>query len=583
MKSCANIANLHPAGPAQRQRGAVTLAAALAVILMIAAAVMSILAHSGSTVIDASEAEKQTAALFLSESGVERAQAAIAKSIVSDSGYQDTTCTGLVTGSRITMGRGTFGYDAATSVPPACGGYNSPCTECNFVVSGQVDSARRRVRSQIQATFNQGVHGHGDQFTLQMNSLRPGGAALSNLAYRATATLATDISSNASVGACVNTGGACDISAYGWDLQRTGTNNVSNMGVYAPVSASGYQTLTTSLITSSKSPAARNYVHTGIFFYPLVTGSLVDFKGRYAATGGNSPTASTSQTSGTLPSTWHCGGTTSATAAESDTLVYGFSSKPVSAARQLDGVRFGGVQGLGGVQMRRMVNLTGMEGDFLYSQIWFTWNRAYSTSATAAGAGTTITLSPATSALPAVGTTLGVRAGTGAFGSADLTGSVSGNVLTVTAVSSGSLEVGDVLYGRYLAPGVRVTGRLTGTGGTGTYSVCTLTQGSSCAGQEASPGPITARVGVVSTGASGTFVVSRAPTTALSGATLCGGVCALMYGASGASTRDFGLANITSGDDWASGFLCLAGVDPSSVQILGYTTLKRTYWAEPVQ
>jgi hypothetical protein len=250
----------------------------------------------------------------------------------------------------------------------------------------------------------------------------------------------------------------------------------------------------------------------------------------------------------------------------------------VSAGQQLDGVQ------LGVVPMKRMVSLTGLEGDFLYSQIWFTWNLAYSTTAKVSGAGTTLTLSPTPVALPAVGTTLGIPGGTGAFDTVDFRGSISGNVLTVSSISSGTIQAGDALFGRYLTPGVRVVSRLSGTGAAGsTYSVCSLTPTNSCAAQEAAAGPITARVGVVSTPSSSTIVVSRAPRTALSGASLCGGVCALFYGASGASTRGFNLSNITSGDDWASGFLCLSGVDPSNVQVLGSTQLKRSYWAEPIQ
>lgn len=560
---------------ARRQRGAVTLATALAVILMIAAAVMSLLTMVRSSVTNSADAEKQVAALFLAESGMERAQATFSQSLTSAAGYQNTTCTALA-GTSTALGRGRLSYDSAVSVPPSCSG--STCSQCNLVASGQIDNTRRRVRSQIQTIFKQGVSGHGDTFTLTMNTQRAGGAAFTNLAYRATATLPTDVSSNASVGSCVNTGGSCDLTNQGWDMQRTGTNNVSNMGVFAPVNAAGSETLTTSLVTSSKQAAARNYVHTGVFFYPFVAGTPVSFRGRYSEPRGAQATASTSSTSGVLPSTWNCGGATFATAAQSDTLVYGFSSKPVAAAKQLDGVRFGVVP------MRRMVSMTGAEGDFLYSQIWFTWNRTYSATATATGAGTTLMLTPTTSALPAVGTTLGIASGTGAFGTAEFTGSVSGNVLTVTAVTSGTLQIGDALFGGNLAPGVQVMSRLSGSGGAGsTFRVCTLTPSDTCAGQEAPSGPITARVGVVSTGANGTFVVSRAPTTALSNATLCGGVCALMYGASGAATVNFDLSNITSGDDWASGFLCLGGVDPSTVQLLGLIQLKRSFWAEPVQ
>lgn len=52
------------------------------------------------------------------------------------------------------------------------------------------------------------------------------------------------------------------------------------------------------------------------------------------------------------------------------------------------------------------------------------------------------------------------------------TGSIAGNVLTVTAVSSGSLAVGQlILDAGLIASGTTITGLGTGTGGTGTYLV----------------------------------------------------------------------------------------------------------------
>ncbi|MGF6444385.1 phage cement protein [Paraburkholderia youngii] len=47
----------------------------------------------------------------------------------------------------------------------------------------------------------------------------------------------------------------------------------------------------------------------------------------------------------------------------------------------------------------------------------------------------------------------------------------SGGVLTVTEVDSGDLAVGDALTGAGVAEGTAITGLLTGTGGTGTYAV----------------------------------------------------------------------------------------------------------------
>lgn len=55
--------------------------------------------------------------------------------------------------------------------------------------------------------------------------------------------------------------------------------------------------------------------------------------------------------------------------------------------------------------------------------------------------------------------------------SAAFTGAISGTTLTVSAVSAGTIAVGQQLAGTGIAAGTVVTGFLTGTGGTGTYTV----------------------------------------------------------------------------------------------------------------
>lgn len=54
---------------------------------------------------------------------------------------------------------------------------------------------------------------------------------------------------------------------------------------------------------------------------------------------------------------------------------------------------------------------------------------------------------------------------------ATVTGSIAGTTLTVTAVASGSIHVGQTLTGAGVTAGTTVTARLTGTGGNGTYTV----------------------------------------------------------------------------------------------------------------
>ena len=55
--------------------------------------------------------------------------------------------------------------------------------------------------------------------------------------------------------------------------------------------------------------------------------------------------------------------------------------------------------------------------------------------------------------------------------SSTFTGTISGNVLTVSNVSAGALVVGQILTGTNVLSGTQITGFITGTGGTGTYQV----------------------------------------------------------------------------------------------------------------
>jgi len=79
-----------------------------------------------------------------------------------------------------------------------------------------------------------------------------------------------------------------------------------------------------------------------------------------------------------------------------------------------------------------------------------------------------ITLAPLAAAL-VPGTVLGKR--TVAGSAASVTASIAGTVMTVTAVGSGALAVGQTLSGSGVTAGTKITAFGTGTGGTGTYTV----------------------------------------------------------------------------------------------------------------
>lgn len=62
----------------------------------------------------------------------------------------------------------------------------------------------------------------------------------------------------------------------------------------------------------------------------------------------------------------------------------------------------------------------------------------------------------------------GIRSAAATFAG---TGSITSDVLTITAVTNGALEVGDVVTGTNVTPTTTITSLMSGTGGTGTYGV----------------------------------------------------------------------------------------------------------------
>jgi hypothetical protein len=97
------------------------------------------------------------------------------------------------------------------------------------------------------------------------------------------------------------------------------------------------------------------------------------------------------------------------------------------------------------------------------------------------------------------------------------------------------------------------------------------------------PGTTVTAVDSAPTGATNTtaFTVSTAPTTALDGASVCGGTCALFV--PGADTT-FALTFSTPANfnGWASGFMCMKGVDITPAAVTSSSTTGRR-WTEVVQ
>ena len=246
--------------------------------------------------------------------------------------------------------------------------------------------------------------------------------------------------------------------------------------------------------------------------------------------------------------------------------------------------------------------------------------------------GTGVTGSPIIQAFGTSGTT-----GTGGVGTYALsiaqnftstTISSPSSVLTVTALPGGGhIAASDVIAGSGISgsPGVNAygSGGSTGVGGTGTYQLNISTQyaapgaaltialtpgtlvrvpvGTTVPTLNASyPMLVTRRAydratattvgsGVIAAGTTvatvgaNSFTLSAAPTTALSGATVCGGTCALFDHSTATSTTAFSLG-LSNTSQWASGMTCYAGADPTTIHGLTGTgaSTRTTTWHAPV-
>jgi len=655
-----------------RQHGAASVAIVMLLVFILAAAVMAVMRISGTSLTDTALNETQTAALSLAESGLERAQA-ILSAAAKSGGNMNNACINLKDTSS-TMPRGSFKYTAAT--------FNAGTSECTVTVMGKVDPSSRTIRAVLNASTSAGVEGKGSTINLNVRTTSANAGVIANLAYSA------DLggsNATASIGTCTN----C---TNFYTVNSGASKKPTNVGVYAGFAAASTNTITETLVRGAN-PDIRNYVEVAAAFYPVA--GAVSLVGSYAVVGG-STTSAGSPTGGSVPATWNCAansatGTNVSVAAGADTLVYGFSSAAPLANQLKDGdVTFGYVDATDtGRKLKLIRNMTGKQGDNLYSQIWYDYNPAHlSGTGTTSGAVVTGYAGKGTIDGKTSGTKLCVKTITesnGTFSTGDeVSWTASGNarscklksnkqstvsglcdcngghmemgmckeggttyqyhydletdegssssssmlvaakLLTVTAASKPYLEVGDTIIVNNNPKGIIVSQKtadpIGSSGGKGTYeldsnqlfssstnnitsngtiistsagtipapngipSVDTLIAKTSGTGNLA-PGttvistPVTATLQF--TNSATKYRISKQPTTPLSGAQLCGGVCAFMDN-DGSSTA-FTLANVTSGTDWSSGFTCLSNVDKALITAGETIESKRTQWSEVVQ
>ena len=504
-----------------RQRGAAGILIAMLLVFILTAAVTAGLTMSGSSAMDAAINDEQIAALFLAESGLERAQASL-KTAAAAGTTTNTSCTGLKNQS-VTLGRGSYAYSDAVSSPVLCGGANPACTRCDLTVRGSVGSSSRSIQAPMSANRSDGVEGYGHQFALNLNTTSNNSFAFTHLAYNPP----TNWGGDAVAGFCTNNGsGSLTSCTESWKLAGTYYNNTASQGVFETVASTGIYTINEELKTQLDAYTDRNYVEVGVVFRPL--GGTVTHVGSYASSpnnvcvpantprtqpvtyyvgnGTNTVCGTSEYLHGYLASTWTCNprystGTAPnlvwhndtavnwANAGAADTLLGGFGGKPYcNSCGTVPTNRLTGLS-LNGQPIFRQTEMTGTQGDNMYSQIWYAYNRGYYASTAGGYSGALFTGAVGATVTGSIGATL---TGSIAYTTATITGRISGTTLTVVS-TSGTLNLGDTLSstgtGTNVRSGTTITAFGTGSGGIGTYTVSGASQ---TVGSTSAPKTITA-------------------------------------------------------------------------------------------
>lgn len=621
---------LHPQNPAQQ--GAVSVVFAVLMLLLISAGVTAALRLSGAGLRDSVTQGAQSAALFLAESGIERAHALQSQAFAA--GSFGASCQALATtgAGPYSLGRGSFSYTASSYQSSTCA--NTSATElsgecCTFTVTADQDGTRRVVQAQIETTDPNGVAGRDSTSKyLSLKTTEANTAIVTNLAYRAK----DDGGSNADVNGCANLSSIvftnCDEL---WDLASPGTYSVNGMSTFAqiPVAPTRYKIQVS--FNANNSPAPRHYVLTGGFFPPAVSGvqKVATFK-KNATAALTERTVGNSSVTINVPNNW-CLNTVSVepgfnsfnpdwtvTNIEgADTLVIGFSSMtdvllnatPPGNADFMSELTLGN-SATPQASFSRLLVKRGLANNaivsssdyYLYSQMWTLHNPSFSLDSgrTASSSGSDVTLTGATSKALTLGTVLSVPDATNVFfRPRKITGAIviSENQLLVplTTPAADMPVVGDAVFGPQVRSGTFIMGAGQAQANGTLFAVTT--------GQKPNPTGQTlyVRAAVVSVGTPNTpnsstnpssftnftsFRMSRPPDTPLVAQRLCGGLCALFQtGVAGQTLpdADINLIGVQAGDEWSLGLTCLSGVKAQGIEMISGPPLRRVAWNEVVR
>ena len=489
------------------QHGAVSIAIAMLITLILAAAVTGAVKISGSSVMNAAINEEQVSALFLAESGMERAQATLRTAALANT-YTDTSCTGLKNQSA-TLGRGYFTYADAVSTPTTCSG--GACTQCLITVKGTINpTSSRTIQQNMISSQQNGATGQTNtgcstancttNIAMSMTVPQANSFAFVHILYNANTNWGgADVTPS-----CQNTSsGSLTNCTLAWNISGNYYNNPGSIGVYSAIASAGSYSLTEQILSALPTTDSRNnYAAVGaIFNSPGGSSWLVGSYAQAPTTSGTFPNkhvsscpnpATTPRTEpqpagdctttdyqhAYLDSRWTCNpsGSSNTTinwvnAANADTLIAGFGGKPYAtrASTECPG-QYDSVAGkcknnlngmlVNGQPMFMQLSLVGQQGDYMYSQLWWSHNDAYNASTAGASNGATFTAGVGGNVRGCIGssTTLNCYATTTTSGNNFIIG------VTYTIISgSGFTSIGAANNN----PGTKFSATGSGTGATG--------------------------------------------------------------------------------------------------------------------
>ncbi len=418
-----------------RQQGMVTVLAVLFLITAVIFALSQTFNITGSNSIDNSRQMDSTNALFLAESGLERARGSMDSSWASGT-QNNSSCSGISAGGLCGTGIGSgsfslgtgrsFCYNSASSIPATCTG--GACTGCDVRVTGTAGSASRTLNLRINLTSDNGVTGFGGcpscvpatnpvakpiTMTLR-NTFGVPATVMFNLAWRRLGGTAgqTVAGGNASAFECTLEEPDCNNQ---WHVESSSGNpSVGSMGVSVFDIAAGLTATVEQTLDKN-----RNYAQVGAWFpgppgapaAPAIMGSYWKDSGGSGRTVNNSnATPSSGETNSgvataTVPS--NCLSATNSTNTSqtctswcngADTLVFGVSARSdeTTVANQITNVIFNTNDSTSqNFPLTRIAHFPNADGTTrnatgdIYSEIWKAYNPNYLSTNPANSAGAT--------------------------------------------------------------------------------------------------------------------------------------------------------------------------------------------------